>query len=253
MAMLAFGAYFDESYSTDEPRVMAIGGYLSPIEQWERFGAEWSGFFQEFAIQNPFHMTDFMAGRGQFFGWPATKRTRCMQWLAGIIVRRAHYRASVSLEIAAYEDVFRDSAVGPYAFCVVQWMQEAFRFLDRHNTSGQIAYVFESGSGFGGQIFAALDWIKKRRVYKGRYRLHSFTFADKRDALPLQAADILAWGTRRHTAGIISGDPTLPEPLRLLASKGKHKGMMFRRPELLKWKDTIRQFENENDMDELTR
>lgn len=255
MAMLSFGAYFDESYSDEAPRVMAVGGYLSPIEQWERFRSEWVEFLQEFEVQNPFHMKDFMVGRKQFFGWSEAKRVRCMQRSAGIIVRRAHFRAAVSIDLAAYEEVLRDHPAGPYGFCIWEWMQEAERFLDRHNVSGQIAYVFESGSGFGDQIFKTLDWIKKRRKMKERYRLFSFTFSDKRDVLPLQASDILAWGTRRHTAGIISGDPTMPEPLRLLASQGKHKGIMYRKAELEQWKERFDRFQAEHpdDLDDLVR
>jgi hypothetical protein len=255
MAMLSFGAYFDESYSGRAPKVMTVAGYLSSVEQWGRFCQEWPELFAELEFRNPFHMTDFMAGVGQFSDWSDAKRIRCMERVTGIILRRTNLRLAVTVDLEAYQQILANHPVGPYGFCIFEWMKAAERFLDLHNISDRIAYFFESGSGFGRQIFDTLTWIKKRRALRERYRLGSFTFADKREQLPLQASDVLAWGARLHAMTTISGDPVMSEPIRLLATRGKHTSLIFRKPELEKWKAEFEAFqaEHQDDIDELVR
>ena len=236
LGMLA--AYFDESYSTQPPRTIAVAGYLSTIEQWTRFEAEWREFLQRYQIANPFHMTDFMAGRGQFTGWSREKHDRCVASYCSIINRRTNLRLSVGFDLSVFEDEMRRfPEFGPYGFCVFEWMQEAERFMDRNDVTGPIAYVFESGSGFGRQIHDTLVWIRQRRAMRERYRLGSFSFADKREVLPLQAADIYAWESRSHHARLLQ-TPALPmrPSLYRLVSRGKHQGIYFGRQGFVEWK-----------------
>jgi Protein of unknown function (DUF3800) len=242
LVMLA--AYFDESYSDTPPRTLAVAGYLSSAEQWSRFEGEWQEFLQRYQIQNPFHMTDFMAGRGQFRGWSRQKHDRCIESYCSIINRRTNLRISIGFDLSVYEDEMRRfSDIGPYGFCVFEWMQEAERFMDRNDIRGPIAYVFEDGSGFGNQIFNTMVWIKRRKVMRERYRLGSFSFADKRAVLPLQAADILAWESRSHHARLLQTPPLPMRPsLRRLASRGKHQGIYFSRVGFAEWKRRLLEY-----------
>jgi len=233
-----FAAYFDESYSDNAPRVLVVAGYLSPIEQWKRFEVEWREFLQKFDIANPFHMTDFMAGHGQFRGWSRTKHDECIKHYSSIIAPRTHFRVSVGFDLAVYEREMRGfHEIGAYGFCVFEWMHEAERYMDRFGIPGPIAYVFESGSGFGGQIFETMVWVKRRRLLRTRYRLGTFTFADKREVLPLQASDILAWESRAHHARLLrSPKSPIRHSLRALTSRGVHRALFYGPDAFTSWK-----------------
>jgi hypothetical protein len=161
-----------------------------------RFEDDWRFFLTRFGIIGYFHTTDFMAGEGQFKGWTTEKRKQCIEHYSSLIGWRTQFRLSIGFDRAVYEDEMRDFEIGPYGFSVFAWMQEAERHMDRYGITGPISYAFESGSGFGGQIHDALVWVRRRRQLRERYRLGSFSFADKREVLPLQAADIFAWETR---------------------------------------------------------
>jgi Protein of unknown function (DUF3800) len=238
-----FAAYFDESYSDKAPRILVVAGYMAPIEQWGRFEAEWREFLQKFEVSNPFHMTDFMAGRGQFSGWSQKKQDECIYDYISLIRRRTHLRLSVGFDLSVYETAMADfkEQIGPYAFCVFEWMQEAERFMDKYQIVGPIAYVFESGSGFGGQIFDTMVWVKRRRQLRERYRLGSFTFADKRQVLPLQAADIFAWESRAHHARYVQSSP-MRRSTWLLASRCRHQALFFGSVAFDSWKKRFNEY-----------
>ena len=235
--VVTLAAYFDESYSDNQPRVFAVAGYLSPISQWTHFENDWRFFLNKFDIANPFHTTDFMARRGQFSDWNDEKRERCIQHYTSVIRWRTQFRLSIGFDRAVFEDEMRNFDMGPYGFCVFEWMHEAERHMDRYGITGPIAYVFESGSGFGGQIHDAMVWIKRRRQLRERYRLGSFSFAGKRDVLPLQAADIFAWETRAHHSRAIQEPPREMRPsTHKLVSQSVHSGLLFTREGFRSWK-----------------
>ena len=237
MFVVTLAAYFDESYSDKAPRVFAVAGYLSAANQWTRFEDDWRYFLDKFEITNPFHTTDFMARRGQFSDWTDEKRSQCVQHYSSVIRWRTQFRLSIGFDRAVYESEMENFDMGPYGFCVFAWMQEAERHMDRYAIAGPIAYVFESGSGFGGQIHDTLVWVKRRQQLRERYRLGTFSFADKRHVLPLQAADVFAWETRAHHAAVVQEPPRQMRPSTYkLVSQSLHNGLLFTREGFRSWK-----------------
>jgi hypothetical protein len=68
-------------------------------------------------------------------------------------------------------------------------------------------------------------WIKSvDRGYKSRYRMGSLTFGDKKDMLPLQAADRNAFETYQHFA-----DATPRAIWRRFMDDPRHQGKYFDR------------------------
>jgi hypothetical protein len=75
-------------------------------------------------------MKEFNAGNGQFEGWDQQKRSRCFDRIAGTIVRRSEFRVAVGVDRVALDEILApidDGPIGPYGFCVFEWMHEAER------------------------------------------------------------------------------------------------------------------------------
>jgi hypothetical protein len=240
-----FAAYFDESGTHSASSALVVAGYLSPVSQWQRFDGEWADLLRDLGIESPFHMVDFSNGQGQFKGWPEAKRRNCVTQITGIIGRRTQFRASFSVSKRAYEEVIGETEIGPYGFCVWEWMKEAERWMDRYGVHEPIAYVFEGGSGCGGQILDNFQWMtKKRPDLKNRYRIGSQTFASKKNVLPLQAADVFAYEAWKHLVNVTLVEEKRPirTSLKLLIGKSKHHAYHHGRQELEKLKRDLDSF-----------
>src|SRR5438132_2126509 len=69
--LLMLKGYFDESISPqreDVSRLFVLGGYMSDLNRWDRFEADWKPMLDEAGIKE-FHMADFENDEGEFKGW----------------------------------------------------------------------------------------------------------------------------------------------------------------------------------------
>ncbi len=66
MAMLI--GYYDAAGDNRGDHAVTVGGYLSPVRSWSRFRRDWRKILDPLGI-GVFHMTDFIAGEGDFTEW----------------------------------------------------------------------------------------------------------------------------------------------------------------------------------------
>jgi hypothetical protein len=240
-----FGAYFDESGTHQGSPVLVVAGYLSTVEQWVHFDHDWSRFLQDFGIAGFFHMTDFESRWGQYRDWPDEKRHRCIDRITSILSWRTQFRAAFAVNVQDYHELFPGNEVTPYAFCVWEWMKEAERWMDRYSIHDTVAYTFERGSGRGAEIESNFVWMLQRRPdLRRRYRLGSYSFADKREVLRLQASDFFAYESWKRLLNNV-----LPAEKRrsrrsvvLLLRRAKHHAYYHGREHLEKFKHDLDSF-----------
>ena len=191
-----FTAYFDESGTHEGSEAVAVAGYLSTPELWEKFEVEWREALGDFGIEF-FHMTDFAARRQQFAGWPEEKRRACLSRLVDITNRHVIASAGTVIPVSDYQAVFSKKADhfvgGPYGVAAMVCFSEMAKMFKLIGVHGQVAYVFESGAQGSGQVQKAFTWLEQDPGSKAQYRLLSLSFQNKRQFCPLQAADILAY------------------------------------------------------------
>src|SRR5437870_3751704 len=66
LAMITgYTSYFDASGHPAQQTVLTVGGHVSTIEKWQRFDREWTAILKRYGVA-AFHMTDFVAGWGEF-------------------------------------------------------------------------------------------------------------------------------------------------------------------------------------------
>lgn len=194
--------YFDESYThPPAPLVYSVGGYVSSYMQWKKFQKEWKLALAKAGIKY-FHMVEFHACKPPYGEWSKQKRVSFLQSLHKIIHKRVQRSFVSTVIMEDYDRLTAEQkrAFGtPHAYAAVNCMKHIAKWCEANKYNGPMAYVFEKGSAHDKEI---------RRLFekglgdkeKEFYRVGSFEFADKRDVIPLQASDILAYEVSKEVS-----------------------------------------------------
>ena len=208
--MLVLEGYFDESGTHSSSKAIAVAGYLSTAEQWKLFTEEWKAALEEFQLEQ-FHMTDFANRAKDYSSWTDCERNARFARLAAII--RRHTLASISSGFLrqSFDAIFDRDAKrfvgGPYGAAVGMCFLDVAERLKPLYPSARVAYVFESGAKGAGDIASAFRMNYADAETREQFKLESFRFDEKRQCVPLQAADILAYELYRQIPKQLGIDP----------------------------------------------
>ncbi len=226
-SLMVLAAYFDESGTHRDSPVVAVGGFLSTAERWVTFEEEWRTVLRSNHLEY-FHMTDFENRRGPYSGWLDKQREHVIKRLCGIINRSIIGGFSTAVVKDAYEvvDAQARSLLGtPYSFCAEWCLIMVYRQLTKARNKDRVAYFFESGCR-GLERLLQQNQIDQ---WRAAHQVLSLSFGNKKDFLPLQAADILAYETTKQSVRHVGLDS---RPRRLLMEnllrKNSYFGEMFR-------------------------
>jgi len=195
--MAMFAAYFDES-GTKDSKAIAVAGYISTVDQWKRFEGEWRDVLQEANIPF-FHMAKYESRWGHYKPWSDFKRKMILEKLILAIRNRTRMPIGVAVSVADYEKVYGPSPlINVYTFCALQCISLVGKWAERSGYQELIAYFLESGAGYNCELDALTSLISGSDARKREFRFGSLTTANKRDVLPLQAADVHAYETYKE-------------------------------------------------------
>jgi hypothetical protein len=147
-----------------------------------------------------FHTTDLVHQQGEFKDFSRDDSNRMLKRAVAIIKERASVAVLILCQRQEFEAVaptWQHGFGDPYPICCHFCMMLLGDWLNKRSpASGDIAYFFESGNQHTGEAndlmsLARLGGVETEVGKSYRYRSHSFI--DRRDAAPLQAADLLAW------------------------------------------------------------
>lgn len=199
--IVAIVAYFDESGTHDGSEVMTFAGYAAEEDQWIRFCVDWSALLREFGLTHC-HMADLENFKliKDFEGWDLTKKHEFLRRAIGLIHCRVRKGFSYSINVSDYTAVIAgkyDHLLGNmYTFCVGGVLREIEYWADEFKVD-HIAYVFEQGAELSNQIPDLME-MASNEDNLSRFRVSNRSFFEKKQMFPLQAADILAYETRKH-------------------------------------------------------
>lgn len=199
--------YFDESGTHSGARLMVVAGYWFDSEQAFRFSRDWEKALKKLGL--PFaHMTDCALGYGIYKELSLAERIESEKLLIENIKRRSRLGFAIIINPDAYADIMKDIKGAPscYTYCLISLVHNISLFADRNNYKGKLVYFFEAGHESAKEANSFLRAIPSHGpawVQATRYSGHSFV--DKRDALPLQAADMLAWQVRHFFERKLAG------------------------------------------------
>lgn len=193
-------AYLDESGTHgNEPNVITVAGYLFKSEQSHRFSRECAKILKRFALEY-FHQTDCANGYGQYNSMTKLERVSCQNELMAIIRRRSIKGFAASINVEQYGRLVEPNGQRPsaYTYALTGCLNNIRSWIESSKYTGEICYYFESGYKHqsDAERFIREDLALPRNGQMYRYLSHEF--AGKRDCLPLQAADMLAWFTSQE-------------------------------------------------------
>jgi len=200
--MTVLASYFDDSGSEGLGPVFVLSGYVAPLDKWRQFSREWSAALSEKPAIAYLKMRHANSLRGEFWGWPADARNAKLDRLSEVIIN------NVSLGVTSavfWEDwlkvtaEFPDIPLVPYDFLYHGTMAVTTHFVMKNFPKrSKIDFIFDEQEGAGvraASSFAlAKRWMEPREL---EVLAGCPTQGDEKVLLPLQAADLIAWQTRR--------------------------------------------------------
>jgi Protein of unknown function (DUF3800) len=199
-------AYFDESGAHSDARVFVVSGYLAPAEKWEKFAYEWANMLSEANLTH-WHQVDFAQRVREYSGWTEENRVKFMQRAVGIIKNTVNAGVSCGVNAMAFKELAIRLPLRPYAFCAMGCFKHLERWASDNSHRDPIVCVFESGAPGRGEVSNMVQELMSAEDGERLSFRISFRFETKKQFLPLQAADILAYECYKEAlSGHIRGE-----------------------------------------------
>jgi hypothetical protein len=190
MAMVE--GYFDESGDLDtDDKIFSVSGYFLSSEAAKVMDEKWRAVLVEHEIPY-FHMVDCAhePPGGVFVGKSKEERSLIVKKLIALIKGHTLEGISILARAFSYHGPLKDEP-NLYSQCAAACAQAMQQFIYTHRIEGSIAYFFESGHKHKGSAYNYIAEKIKRPE-------DSLTFACKTQVPLLQAADLLAWQSRKY-------------------------------------------------------
>lgn len=211
-SVVAFSnVYFDESGTHADSRVMSMAGYWFTADQARKFSRDWAVQLEKFGIKAA-HQTDCALGWGEFREMSKSERVEVQKALILQIKRRSKFSVAVALGRSMYEKIFEGIAGAPsaYTFLLLLCVNKIAEEMEFRKFDGKVAYFFEAGHADANEANKFMNFMAEqtRMGAAKQFRYSGHAFVEKAQALPLQAADMLAWHVRHYFERALDGRDT---------------------------------------------
>ena len=196
---MALVCYVDESGNDDDP-IATLAGYISPAQDWLHFEAHARKLFD--ACELPFlHTVDLQQRKNEFKGWTRAQTAEFANAFFRILDQHAYAGFEFSVLKSTFEarkSVYNvEHRSSPFGFCLQGMVHRLVNdegiksVLDPPDVN--LSFVVESGNKNEGDILRRFNSIQKHDPEL----FGSISFVPKPDRIALQAADFLAYFSRR--------------------------------------------------------
>lgn len=203
--LVVITGYFDESGTHDGSDNITVAGFLATEEQWIEFGEKWAEALVTLDIPTEasgvrmFHMAEFAHRLGAFTRdeWPESRRRETLKVLLKIVADHVGASVGVTVPRSQYEaqlsEVTRRFYGSPYGLAATTIIANVSTRAHEMHPDPWVAYVYESGAKGRHEFDQRLTPVINDHRSQEVLRALSLRFENKRQFLPLQAADILAY------------------------------------------------------------
>lgn len=207
-----FEAYFDESYSDKDPRILAVAGYVFEKSACLEFDLEVKALLDPYGLPF-FHMVECAHGSESFKHLDVSVRIEIEKQMISLVRKHASYGVAFAINQDDHRSLFPEGffppGVGledPYTYCCQSCLTAVQNWLDRTGFDGKVGYFFEAGHPSAAKSAALMDRVfKTPNLYREyRYEAHGFVPKTRR---PVQAADMLAWLHYTDVKNLLSREP----------------------------------------------
>jgi hypothetical protein len=185
--MMSFEAYFDESGSDDESKILVVGGYLFETDRARRATKKWRQVLRDYDLPF-FHMVDCAHHVKPFDKLTADQCIEVEKRMIDLIKRYATLGFVAIVNPKRYQNRKKEDA---YSSCVQLCAMAIASMLLASNTPARVALIFEDGHANGPKANNYLKNLSSSDALSSVYGSHKF--AKKEEQPLLQAADLLVW------------------------------------------------------------
>jgi hypothetical protein len=233
-------AYFDDSGTHSNSRVVVVGGLCGTDDQWQDFNEKWLAKLAEPLPGKPrlrmFHLSHCNAGKGEFINYTEAEQDAVTHDFRQIVIGAGLQSTAWGIDRLAWDDlvtgIHRDRLGEPLPYCAEQCLEWALAQA-QDDLNGMVAVTFDQGI-YNDSLKAFLE----RWTYPlGRPRVSVIGAATVESRWPLQGADIVATENYWHMAKSLSlGVDAEPRAhLRHYLSHMVHEGRIHDRASLSTW------------------
>jgi len=199
-------AYLDESGIHQGSRICAIAGFVGAQDEWERIERSWNRALSEAGIDT-FHMAEFESRRGPYGGWSEERRHGLLAKLVEILKARDIHSVGSGIVVQDFLQLPADERAWmthgnpdtPYFLCFQHCIVEAAHLADGLELTERVGFTFDRNDSFASEATRLYNRMKDDPNWENRFRLaDAVAFASKRNAVPLQAADLAAYETYKQ-------------------------------------------------------
>jgi Protein of unknown function (DUF3800) len=202
-----FSAHFDESGTPDKSNsVLTVAGCVSSVRKWARFEQEWKKILKDPGLPDGtiFHMNRFARNLRPYedFADQPTRKAALVSALVLCTRRNVKKAFSCTVGLRDWERLNERYCVAehpgyPYPLCGKQCVAQVMKWARKNNVAQvHIEFFFENGATHRGQLEKLL------RANDGIGPL----FKSKEEMVQFQAADLLAWKSRKALAQAVEYD-----------------------------------------------
>jgi hypothetical protein len=222
----ALRLYMDES-GGDDPNTphAVIGGMLIFRRAFLLFEEEWDRMLVDHGIPEGIHMKEFGRPHGRLAKMSDCCRRELFIEVCYLIQKYRAVTLAATLSNEEYKANIPKAArdkYSVYAMCFDLTVIMNHKLAEANNYQDPIPFILDSGNPYKHHIVQAHGFMQKRFQKFHFVHLGSLTFDDDRALGILQAADVIAWGTRRRVSGIAFGPGFAPIEKLLTSDESHH-------------------------------
>jgi hypothetical protein len=200
--------FFDDSGKENEPsnRFVCVAGYIAHETFWWQFNAAWKHLLLRHGL--PYvHLRVFLNMSDQKH-WNRTKRDSVLEEFVSAIKVHRLIGFGVAVDVEAWKKIPKERRLkfsgSVQEFCVMRILRRIIDRLDESRDPDPISVIFDRDFEYARPRLKLLEYVHKHDPRVGP-RVASLNFSDSERFFPLQAADLLAWETRRELVTKVLG------------------------------------------------
>lgn len=183
--------FMDESGIHDDAPAVTSSAVWTRPSVWQNWTKEWK---RKLAPIEAFHAVDCHNRKNEFAGWSRNDRDKKVIGLLPIIPKFKIHGRFTGVDLKAYNlamesepAIYKKTFGNPYYAAVMWAMKHVAQYANTHN--GKRVDIIHEVNDFQTDVLDAFDYVSRKFPSLNM----TLNFGSKKDFVPLQAADILAY------------------------------------------------------------
>jgi hypothetical protein len=197
--------YMDESGTHDDSALVCVAGYVFSKPQAIAFGHQWQMEVKPLLPPGAevFHANDCIGRYGKFSVLSRPQSEGIVDAMVRVVKNTMTFGAVAAFKQADYkeeikrEPKLRDFVGSAYSLCAMRCIELVNQRFEEEHCTGEAQFIFEAGNEYAGEISHFLSNAFRNPELRNRFRIGGYDFLPKKEAPPLQAADLLGWEWRK--------------------------------------------------------